>query len=121
MSDVISRKAAINTVINMRNRCGGNIDDYYDLLIESFKVLTPSEEKTGRWVSCSERLPKPYIEVLVTVEVDEDRYIENAIIQDGEWHDNIYDRYNREVYGRERNAKIIAWQPLPECYRGDKG
>ena len=47
--DLISRKSAINTVINMRNRCGNDINDFYDLLIESFKVLPPVEPKTGNW------------------------------------------------------------------------
>lgn len=52
MSGLISRKAAINTVINMRNRCGNDINDFYDLLIESFKVLPSAEPKgrTGRWI-----------------------------------------------------------------------
>lgn len=49
MNDLISRKATINTVINMRNRCDNDIDDFYDLLIESFKVLPSEEPKKGRW------------------------------------------------------------------------
>lgn len=49
MSDLINRKATINTVINMRKRCGNDINDFYDLLIESFKVLPSAEPKKGRW------------------------------------------------------------------------
>jgi hypothetical protein len=50
MSDLINRKATINTVINMRNRCGNDINDFYDLLIESVKVLPSAEPKTGKWI-----------------------------------------------------------------------
>ena len=49
MSDLINRKATINTVINMRNRCGNDINDFYDLLIESVKVLPSAEPKKGSW------------------------------------------------------------------------
>ena len=52
MSGLISRKATINTVINMRNRCD-DINDFYDLLIESFKVLPSAEPKIIHCGECA--------------------------------------------------------------------
>ena len=51
INDLIRRQATINTVINMRNRCGNDINDFYDLLIESVKVLPSAEPK---WIPCKE-------------------------------------------------------------------
>lgn len=49
MNDLISRQAAINTVLIIRQRCDTNdIDDYRDTLVECFKVLPPGERK-GKW------------------------------------------------------------------------
>lgn len=72
------------------------------------------------WIPVTERLPDEGVEVLVTVEVDGKTYIENGIIsavRHGVW-DTIYDRYEQEVYQRNRNAKFLAWMPLPEPYKG---
>ena len=57
MSDLISRKATINTVINMRNRCGNDINDFYDLLIESVKVLPSAEPEIIRCKDCKNYYP----------------------------------------------------------------
>ena len=50
MSDIISRQDAIDTVLTMFDRCDGDINDYRDLLVESFKVLPSQERKTGKWI-----------------------------------------------------------------------
>lgn len=50
MSDLISRQAAINTVLIIRQRCDTNdIDEYRDILVECFEELPPVE-KTGKWM-----------------------------------------------------------------------
>ena len=48
--DTISRQAAINTVLNIRQKCDSdtNIDEYRDILVECFEEL-PTAEKTGKW------------------------------------------------------------------------
>lgn len=48
--DVISREDAIKTVHNMRVVCDTeDIDDYYELLVESFKQLLSVTQKSGKW------------------------------------------------------------------------
>lgn len=115
MSDLISRKATINTVINMRNRCDNDINDFYDLLIESFKVL-PSEEQ---WTPVSEELPKENGKYLVSV-------------KKSEWDGSTIHSVRTMTYNKMEVApfkwghyeiysgKVIAWMPLPEPYRGDE-
>lgn len=49
MDDLISRQAAINTVLNIRQKCDTNdIDEYRDILVECFEEL-PTAEKKGKW------------------------------------------------------------------------
>lgn len=54
MADLIDRTKAIDTVYTMCERCDtGEITDYRDLMVESFKVL-PSAQPEQRWIPCSE-------------------------------------------------------------------
>ncbi len=49
--DAISRDAAIKTVHKMRVVCDTeDIDDYYELLVESFKQLPSVTQKSGKWI-----------------------------------------------------------------------
>lgn len=48
--DLISRQAAINTVLNIRQKCDTNdLDEYRDILVECFEEL-PIAEKRGKWM-----------------------------------------------------------------------
>lgn len=50
MDDLISRQAAINTVLIIRQRCDTNdIDEYRDILVECFEVLPAVEPRKGKW------------------------------------------------------------------------
>ncbi len=70
-----------------------------------------------KWIPCSERLPEKYLHCLVTrrnvyhdgydVDVREDTYIE----LEGEWG------WRSQFEGLL--GEIVAWQPLPEPYRGE--
>lgn len=56
--DTISRQDAIDTVLTMFDRCDtGEITDYRDLMVESFKVLPSQERKKGKWISDSDDDP----------------------------------------------------------------
>lgn len=61
--DLISRRAALNTVEKMYKICEGNLSDYHDLLVACFTDLPPAV----RWIPCKERLPEMWVSVLVHV------------------------------------------------------
>lgn len=113
MSDLIDRMAAINMRFSRAYDDGCMLHVPYREVISNLKNLPSAQE----WIPVSERLPEKNTEVLVTVETVNGLCIENAMIYLGQW-ETIYDRYERDVYGRDRNAKVIAWQPLPEPYGG---
>ena len=87
-------------------------------------ILKPEKkivEIKPQWIPTAERLPEEKVEVLVTVEVDGKKYIENGIlsgVNHGQW-ETIYDRYEIDVYGRNRNSKIVAWMESPKPYGGE--
>ena len=61
------------------------------------------------WIKTSDKLPKQYQYVLVTLE---DGWVEIAQYCGGYWM--VSDEYYYEM------ADIPVWQPLPEPYREDK-
>lgn len=87
-------------------------------LSERARDYLDKTDYNGGWISCSERLP---------VENEEDKFFEkvivclnNGVVAAGvyrnrwkEWHANIKGIY-KDVTG-----KVIAWQPLPEPYKGE--
>lgn len=95
-----------------------------------------------KWIPCSERMPKPEVEVLVMTDM---LTITSAMYEDGTvlesesiwgWCDCEFD-YSEEdgdykvsegwweyrhfnpddVYNNAIDEKVIAWMPLPEPYR----
>ena len=122
MSDLINRKATINTVINMRNRCGNDINDFYDLLIESVKVL-PSAEP--RWIPVTERLPEEDKEVLITYKGKGDELYKPYSNIDITTYGQMYfggNKVGNHKHWRSPfqyfndNYEVTAWMPLPEPY-----
>lgn len=76
------------------------------------------ETENNNWIPVSERLPDydGYDEIIATVDGEHCRvrYI-NAVVtdivyEDGEW-------YLHEL--KAENLKVLAWQPLPEPWRGE--
>lgn len=88
--------------------------EYHRILMDKIKT----QEKTGDWISCTERLPSEYCRCLVTVlkeqngefetDVREDTYVELEGVWD--WH-SIHEGIT---------DNIIAWQPLPSPYERGK-
>lgn len=88
--------------------------EYHRILMDKIKT----QEKTGDWISCTERLPSEYCRCLVTVIKEQDGEFETNVREDtyieleGVWgwhstHEGITDN-------------IIAWQPLPSPYERGK-
>lgn len=75
------------------------------------------------WIPVEERLPEPSCDVLVQWEKYE-RYTDTIYTyMDKMWFDSMDENGNAifETIGGTPNGKIIAWQPLPEPYRPEKG
>ena len=64
-----------------------------------------------QWIPCSERLPMPLTNVLITASYYGRRYTTCAYLKhDGEWKCEIMG------YGGLFGSTVIAWMPLPEPY-----
>ena len=101
MSDLISRRAAIEAVINLTDIFVNNLPPmkYATDVQDAINGVPPAQ----RWIPCSERLPEYGVESL-TINKDDEYEINHIIDEDdGEW---FYDG-------------VIAWMPLPEPYGDD--
>ncbi len=99
MDDLISRQAALNCVYGTSpNKIKGRI------------VELPSAQP--KWVSCSERLPKPN-------EEDGNGFYKAYLVQDGRWMDVArWDGKYWVAWGYSTVLlNVVAWQPLPTPYR----
>ena len=69
------------------------------------------------WIPVEERLPKVNTTYNVT------RYIDGHFISDSAYFDgqNTWHSDNRVNHARPYLTDVIAWQPLPEPYRPEKG
>ena len=98
-------------------------NDYGNAMVD----MINEQPKIGKWIPCSERLPEEPEELPT-----EDDFIEEMIL------DGKFKEYNVTIYGAEKATtlyyigngewydeasgeyyKVIAWQPLPESYRGN--
>ena len=76
----------------------------------------------SNWISCKERLPESYVDVLVWFEYY--RYGSyNRLYQTygiGTYSEN-YDSWTINHESGWHKLRVIAWQPLPERYREEGG
>ena len=105
-------------------------DPCFELLRDAVDtaIYALSAQPEHQWISCSERLPEEDTEVLISY-----RYKEGEGDTD---HVNIdITSYGKVCFGEREihtlkewrqpfdyfhaNYEVIAWMPLPECYRGE--
>lgn len=76
-------------------------------------------EEMPHWIPCSERLPEEYGEYICTMEngqVQECGFVpDNRAGMIEGWSTCEADGYKLVL-----NTAVIAWMPLPECYRGEE-
>ena len=103
---MIDEKVLLEEIRKRSCAYGEEILDYVEWLIEK-------QPKVGEWIPCSERLPEEYTEVLGC-----DRYGDSYIVK--LYDTKIYGKVWKQWGGGElRLTCIIAWQPLPQPYKGE--
>lgn len=113
--DRISRQAAIDTAEWAYKACEGNLSYYHDLLVAALMDLTPAQ---SGWISCKERLPEAYTDVLVWFEYF--RYGDYNRLYQMYGIGNYCAEYDSWMINYEtgwRKLRVLAWVPLPAEYR----
>ena len=75
-------------------------------------ITALTEKLNGGWIKCNERLPEENGNYIVTVE---DCLNRRTITEISAWLKS-YARFECE----DKYQSVIAWQPLPEPYKGEK-
>ena len=79
-------------------------DEQITSLIEELTTYSFPDREKGEWIPVSERLPEEDGRYLCTYETEFGDCVDFGKFYKGDW-----------FVGR-----VIAWQPLPETYKGDK-
>ena len=99
---------------------------YYDAKLD-YEAKQPSAEKTGKWISVSERLPEEDTEVLICYKHREGEGDTNHARIDITSYGDMYFGGNRIAQTKQwrqpfeyfaLNYEVVAWMPLPEPYKG---
>ena len=105
-------------------------------MIEQLKDDLEQDEKENGWIPVSERLPEDCVSVNITwvnhkpesyyISIKDVPFTATGMLYDGKWfwYSTVCEDYLRE-FGRndmdevDENITVIAWNPLPEPYKGD--
>ena len=117
MNDLINRRDAIEALFK-ECMVKGTIDEFDT---EDILRKLPSAEPE-RWIPVTERLPKPWQEVLTTYEYNGKRYVQTAEYagQDDENGNPLFCAFSDEFAPDHYNFVYVAWQPLPEPWGNKK-
>ena len=92
-----------NKLINSNKVLASNKAYFVEKIIEIVK----NEPKVGEWIPCSERLPKQSLNSVIGW----DQYRERCVL--------VQYYMNNWILGNHETVNIVAWQPLPEPYKGE--
>ena len=116
VGDIISRKAAIDAVMELFRRVPTNA-------IRAKKVIEklPSAQPEQRWIPCSERLPdikEHHVSEPCIV------YCSNGAYGFAELEENIFGQVGwnceRDDDYHEPLGEVLAWMPLPDPYQAER-
>ena len=101
------------------------ISKLVDAEIEDILDIINSQPKVGEWIPCKERLPQDGREVLVCVELSKEQTHIIVGFYIGEWLDSQGDSIEEGYKGYKEcfpnsYSNVIAWQELPEPYKGEQ-
>lgn len=126
--DLISRKAAIDALDNIKIPRNASWYPYYQQALTVMSRL-PSAQPEPQWIPVSERLPEYGVAVLtydghcfcVEKRIPTIRDDEGEPITGDWWVSDDYDEYDGDYYPNLRDGACIAWMPLPEPHRTERG
>ena len=104
---------------------------------EAYEAYNREKADANKWIPVSERLPCDGIPVNITwvnrkpvsyyVDIKDKHFTATGIYYRGKWfwyswacEDLLYEYGNSKADAVDEDVEIIAWMPLPECYRGDE-
>lgn len=82
-----------------------------DIFADEIIELIKQQPQVGEWIPCSERLPEKtgYYLVQLSRKLPNEDYADRVVV--------LYNEEDKKFMTYER--LIIAWQPLPEPYKGE--
>lgn len=89
--------------------------------LEIVMKMIQEQPKADEWIPCSERLPEEDGIYIVDDRVFNSPWIHTAgfMVSSKAWCEN-HGVYYDDKYGRYEDGRVIAWQPLPEPWRGEE-
>ena len=95
---------------------------FYNDAMNRCVELTKTAPKVGEWIPCSERLPEcewSYETKELMYQLKGTNTIENGYYGEGGHYRDRYFRTYRDMYEGVDASEVIAWQQLPEPYKGE--
>ena len=113
MDDLISRQAAIDALADMH--CKSDEDGYVWIIRSDAWARIDALPTAQQWISCEERLPDDYTDVLVWFEYY--RYGDYNRLYQMHGIGSYMSEYDSWMINHEtgwRKLRVFAWMPLPE-------
>lgn len=146
MSDLISRQAAIDAIVNTVSEIGLHDNSEvarYGATFRQHEIIDIIEgvPSAQQWIPCSERLPEENTPVNITwanrnpvsyyADIKDVPFTATGVYFGGKWYwwssivEDLLAEYGRTEWDTieeliDKAIDVIAWMPLPEPYRKDE-
>lgn len=129
MSDLISRKALIESIEKRIPHMIPNIYGMHDVTAEGIVEFIKNQPSAQQWIPVEERLPEEDGEYLCQIDVHGRAVMEVIGFSNNLYKVDEYDFFDckgkKGFYGYDsemgyyETSGVIAWMPLPEDYKGE--
>lgn len=112
MSDLISRQAAIDAVLNLSEKVADEML-FIDAIVDEIENLPSAVPE--KWIPAEEVLPKDMDRILTTIV----RSDGEKRVRSGHYYKGYFMMDNGDTWNGT-DKEVIAWMPLVEPWRGDR-